>query len=437
MSYPLRYYPNLKPDSSPQEVKIAKFVINGGRTLSGEIIVYGAKNAAIKMIAACILMTGEVVLNNIPDILDINNLSEILIRMGASIRRDNHQLIVNTAGLKSIDPDPDLVRAMRASVVLVGPLLARFRQVHIPHPGGDKIGARPIDLHIKAFQKIGCEVEQKSDEYFFNCKQSQSTTITFGKITVTGTENIILFAALGRNKIIIENAAIEPEIIDLIEFLKSAGAKISVNGRQITIIGCEKLIGPKHTCIPDRLEAATFAVLAAASGSDLKIKDICSEHLKAFLKTLNTIGVKFEITGNVLHIRSSGELVATDIKTAEYPDFSTDWQPPVGLLLTQAGGKSHINENVHENRLGYLNELKQMGAKINILDSHRAEIIGPTKLHGAEIDSLDIRAGATLIIAGLIAKGITQISQAENIDRGYEKIEERLQNLGAKIRRIS
>ncbi len=418
------------------EVKISKFIINGGKKLSGEIEVYGAKNAAIKMIAASILMTGEVVLNNIPDILDINNLNEILIRMGASVQRSDHQLFINTANLKPVDPDPGLVRAMRASVVLVGPLLARFGKVSIPHPGGDKIGARPIDLHIKAFQTLGCQVTQESNKYSFSCQHSQNGTINFEKITVTGTENIILFAALGKNTITIENAAIEPEIIDLIEFLKKAGAKISVNDRKITVFGQEKLVGLKHSCIPDRLEAATFAVLAAASGSELKVKDIYADHLKPFLQKFKAIGVKFEIDDNLLHIKKSGELVATDITTAVYPDFSTDWQPPIGLLLTQARGKSAIRENVHENRLGYLSKLKLMGANINILNANQAEIIGPTKLHGAEIESLDIRAGATLLIAGLIADGRTIINQAENIDRGYEKIEERLRQLGADIRRI-
>jgi len=389
------------------------------------------------MIAASIIINDKVTLHNIPDILDINKICQIIEELGAKITRHHHTLEIDTRDMTYQNPNPDFVKSMRSSVVLVGPLLARFGKVQIPHPGGDKIGSRPIDRHIKAFQELGVSVEQKPDHYLFINGHSLNKSIQFEKISVTGTENIILFATLGKKKITINNAAIEPEIIDLINFLNKAGADIVVQDRQITITGQKKLFGVEYTCIPDRIEAATFAVLAAASGSNLTIKNVVPEHLAPFLQKLVTLGVKFEINGDLLHIKKSGELKATKIETAEYPGFSTDWQPPLGVLLTQTHGLSQIKENVHENRLGYLDKLCQMGAHVKILNNHQAEISGPTQLHGAEIESLDIRAGATLIIAGLIAHGKTTIRQAEMIDRGYEKIEERLSKIGAEIKRVS
>jgi len=417
------------------EVKIAKFVIDGGGQLKGEIRVLGAKNAAMKMMAASILIKDKVLLENVPDILDITKISEILIKMGAKIERKIHQLLIDTNTLSQTEPDPHLVKEFRASVVLIGPLLARFGQVKISHPGGDKIGRRPIDRHIKAFQDLGINVREDSGGYLFQKTDKLKTLVRFEKISVTATENILLFACGQNQPIVIENAAIEPEIIDLCQFLKKAGAKIAINGRQI--IACaNNLKAVRHQVIPDRLEAGTYAVMAAATKSELKITQLIPQHLGAFLAKLKVIGVKFEIGPDFLYIKKPENLGATKIKTAEYPGLATDWQPSLGLLLTQAKGTSRIEENIFENRLGYLEELQKMGAKIKLINNHVAEIEGPTKLSGANIASLDIRAGATLIIAGLIAKGRTQISQAENIDRGYEKIEERLQKLGAKIRRI-
>lgn len=416
------------------EVKISKFIINGGKKLSGEIKCFGAKNAAMKMIAASILIGNRVELENVPDISDIKVLSEILIKMGAEIERQGHQLSIDSSKLQDMEPEASLVRSIRASVVLIGPLLARFGQVKISHPGGDKIGRRPIDRHIKAFRQLGINVEEIQDGYFFQKGNLTKNAVVFEQISVTATENILLFAVGQPREIVIENAAIEPEIIDLIEFLKKAGAKIQVAGRKITIFGGQ-LRGVNHRVIPDRIEAGTFAVLAAANQSQLKISQINPPHLKVFFEKLSQIGVQFEIGRDWVYIKNSPSLKQATIKTAEYPGFSTDWQPPMSLLLTQAAGTSSIYENIFENRLGHLEELRKMGANIKIKNLHEAEILGPTKLHGAQIASLDIRSGATLIIAGLIAERQTIIHQAENIDRGYEKIEERLRQLGADIQR--
>jgi len=333
---------------------------------------------------------------------------------------------------------------IRASVVLVGPLLARFGQVEIPHPGGDKIGSRPINLHLKAFRDLGIIVEENPNHYLFKKNGPIGEQVYFEKISVTATENILLFASLQDQEIIINNAAIEPEIIDLVEFLRKAGVNIQIDGpprlgeagRRISIRGKSNLQGVSHQVIPDRIEAGTFIVLAAAARSQLKVTNLLPTHLAAFLLKLKEIGVQFDVGSDFIYIKKSQKLSACDIATVEYPGFSTDWQPPVGLLLTQAKGKSHIKENIFENRLGYLKELREMGAKVKFINNCQAEIIGPSQLHGAVIKSLDIRSGATLLIAGLIAEGKTIINHAENIDRGYEKIEERLSKIGANIKRF-
>ncbi len=391
----------------------------------------------MKMIAASIIIKDKIRLHNVPDILDIEKLCAILTKMNAKISRTNHSLEIDTSELKNIDPDPHLVRSIRASIVLVGPLLARFGHVKIPLPGGDKIGSRPIDRHIKAFKDLGISVQAENNFYIFKKGKVIKETANFEKITVTGTENILLFAAAQNQNIVIKNAAIEPEIIDLINFLKKAGAKINIEGRELKIKGSVNLKGVEHTVIPDRIEAGTFAILGTATGSDLEINNVRAEHIGALLEKFREIGVEFEINNDKLYIRKSDNLNAVDISTAEYPGFPTDLQSPIGVLLTQARGMSHIKENIFENRLGYLEELKKMGAKINILNDQEAEIYGPTELSGAKIESLDLRAGATLIIAGLLAHGKTEILGAETIDRGYEKIEERFAKIGAKIQRIN
>jgi len=415
--------------------KISKFVISGKKQLTGEIAVFGAKNAAMKMIAASILINGKVILNNIPDILDIQKLIEILEKMGGKFLRRQHTLEINLTNLRAGNPDTDLVKSMRASVVLLGPLLARFGKVKIPHPGGCLIGKRPIDRHIRAFRELGVEIEEKDDYYDFKLGKITKDKISFEKISVTGTENIILFASGQDLTLTIKNAAIEPEIIDLIEFLKKSGAKIIVDGRTINIQGNTHLQPIEYSVVPDRIETGTFAILSALAGN-LKITQINPGHIDSLLKKFDEMGIKFEKGGDWLYIKKPFQFNSCDLVTAEYPGFATDLQSPMGVLLTQAKGKSIITENIFENRLAYLAELSKMGAKINIVNSHQAEVFGPTNLHGAKIQSLDLRSGVTLLIAGLIAQGETEILQAEIIDRGYEKIEERLQKLGAEIKRV-
>ena len=415
---------------------MAEFVIHGQKPLKGEIEVFGAKNAAIKMIAASILINGLVKLSNVPQISDIEKLCLILEKMGAKTKQVDHNLEIDCTHLNNTNPDPFLVRQIRASVVLVGPILARFGRVFIPHPGGDKIGSRPIDRHLKVFRDLGVEVTEENKGYTFRVGESSNNHASFDNITVTGTENILLFACTLDRETKISNCAIEPEIIDLIDFLNKAGAKIEVQNREIIIKKNNELSSVEYTVLPDRIEAGTFAILAAAAQSPLKILKCNPEHLQKFLSKLKEIGVKFDVGKDFIYIRESSNLKATDIETEEYPGFATDLQPPIGLLLTQVQGVSRLKENLFENRLGYLEELKTMGAQIEIINHREAVITGPCSLHGGEIQSLDIRAGVTLIIAGLIAKGVTTIREAENIDRGYEKIEQRLTTVGADIKRI-
>lgn len=416
---------------------MSKFIIEGQKPLVGEIPVYGAKNAAIKMIAASVLVSGVTILDNVPDILDIQKIIAILEKMGAKFQRSSHHLEIDTRALKASNPDPTLVAAIRASIVLVGPLLARFGTVSIPHPGGCTIGSRPIDLHIKAFRDLGVEVTEGKNIYTFRATHQAPGPVVFSNISVTATENILLFASAQEEKITIKNAAIEPEVLDLIVFLSQAGAKIAVQDRTIKIEGTKNLKAVKHRVIPDRIEAGTFAILAAATKNDLKITQMNPKQLTALLEKFSQMGIAFKQGEDFLEIKSSEHFSSINISTAEYPGFPTDLQSPMGLLLSQAQGQSRIKENLFEHRLGYLKELQKMGGNVRFLNPQEAEISGPTPLYGARLESLDLRAGATLLIAGLIAQGRTEIKHAENIDRGYEKIEERLRAVGARIKRVS
>ncbi len=417
---------------------MAKFIIEGQQKLKGSIEVLGAKNAALIIITACCLLEGETTLENVPNILDIQKIINILEKMGVKFTRYHHQLKIDTTNLRKENPNPKLVGAIRASIVLVGPLLARFDQLNIPHPGGCTIGSRPIDLHIWALKQLGVAVKEVGKTYeFLKVKDlTKPVTITFPKISVGATENTILYACMQEQEIKIKNAAIEPEIIDLIDFLRKTGIKIKVASRTITINGQKQLKAVSHTIIPDRIEAGTFMILSAITKNPLKITGIRPDHLKILFEKFKEIGVDFDLGEDFAYIKKSEKILPTEISTAEYPGFPTDLQPPFGVLLTQAEGKSYIKENLFENRMGYLAELTKMGAKIELLSSTKAEITGLTPLKSAKIHSLDLRAGATLLIAALIASGTTEILQAENIDRGYEKIEERLKAIGSKIKRV-
>lgn len=420
---------------------MSKFVINGNKKLNGEVTISGAKNAALKMLAACVLTKEKCTLTNVPRISDIDTMLETLESIGAKFKwLDENILEVDPANINSYEPDPDLMKKMRASVVLAGPLLARLGKVEIAEPGGCIIGARPVYIHWKAFKKMGIKINEKSDSVYLESPEKFfGSKIILDQMSVTATENVLMLASGIDAKTEIHLAACEPEIQNLIEMLNKMGAKIKGSGtHELVVEGSSKLHGIKIDIIPDRIEAGTFAIAGIITNSNITIKKIIPGHMEMFLNKLQAAGANFrlnKVDNNFadLEIQTNPNLHAIKIDTRTYPGFPTDLQAPMSILLTQCPLKSKIFETMFENRLKYLEELQKMGAKINILNEHEAEISGPTKLHGAKITSFDLRAGATLILAGLIADGKTEIDNIETIDRGYERIENKLTNLGANI----
>lgn len=416
---------------------MSKFIIQGSKNLQGEIEVYGAKNAAMKMISASILILGKVTLENVPDISDVQRIIDILVKNGAEISRKDHTLEIDTTNLIDKNPDAVLVKKFRGSIVLIGPYLSRFGKISIPQPGGCQIGSRPISTHLEAFKKVGAEVKYNDNFNHLKISKNLGGLIILEEASVTATENIIMSQVIGGQQTVIENAATEPQIADLINFLNKAGAKISGAGtRTIKIQGVDRLNPVSYIVMPDPFEAATFICMAIATNSKIKVSHCKTNDLYPFLDIIKEMGVKFELGEDYVLILSSENLKPAEITTDIHPGFSTDMQAPIGLVLTQAHGESQIKEKLFENRLGYLKELVDMGAKVEFLSNQEAVITGPTVLQGRRIESLDLRAGATMIMAGLAAEGQTIITNAEIVDRGYEQIETRLRRIGAKIERV-
>jgi len=417
---------------------MTKLVIEGGHSLTGEVTVSGSKNAALPILAATLLTSEPCVINNMPDINDIHTLSQILESLGSVASFSNNRLTIDGSKVDGRDPDFVLVRKIRASVLILGPLLARFKKVKVTHPGGCHIGARPIDIHLKAFQALGASVRSDDQFYYIEAPELIGAKIVMGEFTVTGTENVIMAAVLAKGTTEIRLASAEPEVTNLAECLNKMGAKISGIGTHTLIIeGVEKLHGAELTVIPDRLEAGTFAIAAAVAHGDVLINGYVHDHLDLFTEKLRDANVKFDLIGtDQIRVHRTIQIKPVDIRTNSYPGFPTDLQAPFAVLMTQAMGVSKIYETIFDGRLNYLVELAKMGATADILDPHRAIVSGPTPLHGKEIESLDIRAGATLVLAALIADGKSTISRAELIDRGYEKIVDKFKALGAKIERI-
>lgn len=416
-----------------------KFIIKGGKKLNGVVEIGGYKNAAGAILAATLLTDKECVIDNLPLVEDVLNLIKVLESIGVEVSWLDKRKVKVKAGAK-VDPgkmDYDLINKMRISVLLIGPLLARFKHFKIPHPGGDKIGARSIETHLEGLKILGAEIETANEFYKFSAKNLKNREIVLREFSVTATENLLMAASLTPGKTVIKIAAAEPQVQDTAAMLKKMGAEITgVGTHTIEITGKKSLSGVIHFIIPDLLEAGTFIAAAAATGGNVEVKNVIPEHLFLFLEKLKDIGVNLEIKTNSVVVNPSKNLKAVKIQALPYPGFPTDLQPMMAALLTQARGKSLIHDPLFEARLSYAGELKKMGADIEIVDPHRAFILGPAKLKGAKIASSDIRAGAALVIAGLIAEGQTEISDIFQIDRGYEKIEEKLQKLGADIERV-
>lgn len=419
--------------------KTTRFVIRGGVPLEGELRVQGMKNAVTPIIAATLLITGESVIKNVPRLTDVERMLDILRSLGATVEwEDRHSLRIDTSAADVGSLDTKAVKSMRSSILFTGPLLARFKQVRIPEPGGCIIGNRPIDTHLTALKSLGAVVTRVNGMFEFSADDLVGTTIILPEFSVTATENVLMAATLAKGTTTIKMAAAEPHVQDLARFLVSAGAKIKgVGTHTLTVEGVGRLKGTVHTIIPDQIEAGTFAVLGAVTKGTLRIMGIMPEHLDIVLLKLKSAGVRFELRDNALIIGNQSSCKAFKLQTMPYPGFPTDLQAPFGVLATQCSGTSLIHDPLFESRLGYINELIKMGANATICDPHRVLVTGPTPLYGQEIRGLDLRAGATLVIAGLAAQGETVLHDADILDRGYEDIDTRLQAVGADIERVT
>ncbi|MFA4817637.1 MAG: UDP-N-acetylglucosamine 1-carboxyvinyltransferase [Parcubacteria group bacterium] len=415
------------------------FEIQGGKKLKGEIDVRGSKNATTPILAATLLTREKCVISNIPLIEDVFRMLEILESLGAEIKRLGERKISVQA--KNIQPekiDVEKVKLLRSSILLLGPLSARLNQFKLYHPGGCVIGRRPVGTHFRALEKLGVKISQDGKKYNIDAKNKKAGKAVLGEMSVTATENAMMLAAGLPGKTIIKIAACEPHVEDLGKFLVSMGAKIKGLGTHtLEIIGTKKLQGAKHAIIPDANEAATFLILGVATGSPIKIKNAREEHLDLVLEKLKEFGADFKISKNYIEVIPAKKLkAAAKIDTRTYPGVPSDVQAPFGVLATQANGRTLIHDSLYEGRFNYVRELEKMGANAKVLDVHRVMIEGPAKLKGKVIQSFDLRAGASLIIAALLANGKTIIKDIYQVDRGYEKIEERLQKLGAEIKRV-
>jgi UDP-N-acetylglucosamine 1-carboxyvinyltransferase len=414
-----------------------QYVINGRQKLNGSIQVYGDKNTALKLIPSTILSDEPCTISNIPDITDVKIMIQIMQKLGSTIEKlDEGVYRFDNSTINNTIIDSSLAKQLRASTVLIGPILAKFKEVTFPHPGGCIIGKRPIDIHIDAFRKLGATINVDEENYHITCPSLTGRKIIPHLISVTGTENIIMAAALSKGRTIIEYAACEPSVVSLAEFLNSRGAKIQGAGSpRIIIDGVDKLHGADIAVIPDRIEAGTFVIMGALIADKLEINNCDPTHLEVFLEMMSTSGVKLNIESNKITVEYSPELIAKNMTTNAYPGFPTDLQAPYTLLMTQARGVCMIHETIFEGRLNYAEWLNKMGANIVPCDPHRVLVSGPTPLFGKKIVSPDIRAGIALVIAGLIAEGQSQIDNIDLVDRGYANLDQRLTALGASITR--
>lgn len=416
---------------------MGKLLVEGETKLAGKVRVSGAKNAALAIMAATVLVDGKAVLESIPDIEDVRVFIEILRQMGMEVSQNERgYLIFDGSLLKGWEASYELAKRLRASNLLLGPLLSRCGKAEISMPGGCNIGTRPIDLHIKGLEAMGARIKVEHGIIYAEAKKMKGAHIYLDFPSVGATENIMTAASLAEGTTVIENAAKEPEIVDLASFLSSLGVRVRGAGTDvIKIEGVKRISGCQHAIIPDRIEAGTFMVAAALNNSDLFIENVIPEHLEPVTAKLREMGVSVEIYEDTIHVTGKEFYKPVDIKTYPYPGFPTDMQSQFIVLLTQANGDSVVIENVFENRLKVAAELKRMGANIKV-EGRAAIITGNQRLSGAPVRATDLRSGAALILAGLAAKGTTEVFGLRHIDRGYEHIEDKLNALGAKIVRV-
>lgn len=415
-----------------------KIVIEGGRPLSGTVYISGAKNSALPILFATLLGNGPCHLKNIPPLRDIDTTLKLLKTLGAKVKRGfkkSSPVEVNANGLHHLEAPYDLVKTMRASVLVMGPLLTRYQQARVSLPGGCAIGARPINLHLKAFELMGAKIDIEGGYVHAKAKQLHGARIYFETVTVTGTENVMMAAVLAKGQTVIENAAREPEVSDLATMLIKMGAKIEGAGTDtLTIEGVDSLKGCEHTIISDRIETGTFMMAPAIAGGSIHIKNADPVMVEALRVKMEEVGVKITNEEDSIRVTGPKSLTSTDITTAPYPGFATDFQAQFMATMSLAHGTSVITENIFENRFMHAPELIRMGADIRI-EGKTAVVKGIKKLSGAPVMASDLRASAALILAGLAAEGITEVHRIYHIDRGYDRIEKKLRRLGARIKR--
>ena len=416
-----------------------KIIINGGKKLQGEVTVSGAKNSVVALIPAIILSDGVVTLDGVPAISDVDNLIKIIEVMGGSVKRDGETLEIDPRGVKDMPMPFGKINSLRASYYFYGSLLGRYGQATVGLPGGCDLGPRPIDLHLKAFEAMGASISYEDESMRIATDAGQrikGAHIYMDTVSVGATINTMLAAAKADGRTVIENAAREPEIIDVATLLNNMGASVRGAGTEvITIEGVESLHGTRHQVIPDRIEAGSYIAMAAAIGKGIKVKNVLYEHLESFIAKLEAMGVRMTVEEDAIFVEEQGDLKPIDIKTSPYPGFATDLQQPMTPLLLKASGRGKIIDTIYEKRVNHVPELARMGADIQVLGG---QIVynGPTQLSGAPVKASDLRAGAALVTAGLMAEGQTEITNIEFILRGYSNIIEKLSDLGADIRLI-
>ena len=416
-----------------------KIIINGGKKLQGEVTVSGAKNSVVALIPAIILSDGVVTLDGVPAISDVDNLIEIIEVMGGSVKRDGEALEIDPRGVKDMPMPFGKFNSLRAAYYFYGSLLGRYGQATVGLPGGCDLGPRPIDLHLKAFEAMGASISYEAESMRIATDAGQcikGAHIYMDTVSVGATINTMLAAAKAEGRTVIENAAREPEIIDVATLLNNMGARVRGAGTEvITIDGVESLHGTRHQVIPDRIEAGSYIAMAAAIGKGVKVKNVLYEHLESFIAKLEAMGVRMTVEEDAIFVEEQGDLKPVDIKTSPYPGFATDLQQPMTPLLLKASGRGKIIDTIYEKRVNHVPELARMGADIQVLGG---QIVynGPTQLSGVPVKASDLRAGAALVTAGLMAEGQTEITNIEFILRGYSNIIEKLSDLGADIRLI-
>jgi UDP-N-acetylglucosamine 1-carboxyvinyltransferase len=415
---------------------VDRLLVTGGRSLRGELSIGGAKNSALKLMAAALLSEGRTVLRNIPDIADCRTMAEVLERLGAEVTRRDHEVEIDPSGPLGMETPYELVRRMRASILVLGPLLARGGRARVAMPGGCNIGRRKIDLHIRGLQRMGVEFSYDHGYLVGEAGEGlRGAVVSLDFPSVGATENLLMAAVAARGTTVIENAAREPEIQDLAAFLVAMGAKVDgVGTPTIEIEGTDRFGPVAHTVIPDRIEAATFAVAACATRGDVLLRGARADHLDLVLAKLDEVGARVSVEEAGVRVSMENRPRSVDLVTLPYPGFPTDLQPPIMAVLATAEGTSIITENVFESRFMFVDELNRMGADIRT-EGHHAVVRGVDRLEGAPVRALDLRAGAALILAALSADGVTEIADVEHVDRGYEDIDAKLSALGAEVSR--